>query len=285
MSSRISGLSVIAPNYKGVLCDVWGVLHNGVGYFESAAEALRAFRKESGPVILVTNAPRPNAPIKTQLERLGIPADSYDDVVTSGDVTRTAILETGKTKLLHLGPERDLPLFDGLDVTLVGEEEAEIVCCTGLLNETRETPDDYDDMLQSFARRNLPFICANPDRIVQKGAQIFYCAGALADRFEAYGGETTFVGKPEAPIYAASMAALEKASGQPVDRSDVLIIGDSLPTDMRGGHYQKIDALFISSGIHAADFGPSDAPDDAKVNLRLTHEDVETVAWMPRLCW
>ncbi|WP_319531081.1 TIGR01459 family HAD-type hydrolase [uncultured Cohaesibacter sp.] len=285
MSSRISGLSAIAPNYKGALCDIWGVLHNGVAYFDDAAVALQNFRKQSGPVILVTNAPRPNGPIKAQLERLGVPSDSYDDVVTSGDVTRSALIATGKTKLLHLGPERDLSLYDDLDVVLVGEEEAEMVCCTGLLNEFEETPDDYDDILQSIARRNLPFICANPDRVVQKGERMFFCAGALSDRFEAFGGETTLVGKPQAPIYEASLAALDAANGSPLDKSDVLIIGDSLPTDMRGGHYQKIDSLFITSGIHVADFGPAEAPDDAKVNLRLTHEDVETVAYMPFLGW
>jgi HAD superfamily hydrolase (TIGR01459 family) len=194
-------------------------------------------------------------------------------------------VESGKTKLYHLGPERDLPLYDGLNIERVGQQEAELICCTGLLNDATETPDDYDDMLKDFAKRQLPFICANPDLVVEKGGKLIYCAGALADRFEAYGGEPIMVGKPCGPIYDASLSELTKANGQEVNRDKILIIGDSLPTDMRGAHHQKLDALFITAGIHAADFGPSDAPDIERVQHRLDHEDVQAVGFMPRLAW
>ncbi|PLW75180.1 TIGR01459 family HAD-type hydrolase [Cohaesibacter celericrescens] len=285
MSSRIPGLSAIAPRYKGVLSDIWGVLHNGVHYNEDAVQALTQFRKEVGPVVLITNAPRPSGPIREQLDGLNVPHACYDDIVTSGDVTRDALAATGKSKLLHIGPERDFPLYEGLGLSLVGEEEAEIICCTGLFDDNSETPDDYDEMLQSLAKRQLPFICANPDRVVDKGGKMLYCAGALADRFEAYGGETFLVGKPQSPIYDASIAALNRANGNPIDKSGILIIGDSLPTDMRGGHYQKIDSLFITAGIHAEDFGPADTPDDSRVTLRLGHEDVDSIGFMTRLAW
>lgn len=285
MSSRIKGLSAIAPSYKGVLSDIWGVIHNGVVHHKDAVDALTRFRQESGPVILITNAPRPSGPILQQLDDLGVPRDCYDALVTSGDVSRQAILDTGKKKILHIGPDRDLPLYDGLGVTLVDEDEAELVCCTGLEDDTTETPDDYDALLMRLAKRHLPFICANPDRVVERGTTMIYCAGALADRFEAYGGETRLVGKPEAPIYGTCLAKLNEVAGSEIDKKDILIIGDSLPTDIRGGHYQHIDALFITAGIHAADFGPQDAPDDERVNHRLDHEDVETVGYMTRLGW
>ena len=285
MSARLSGLSEIAPNYKGILCDIWGVLHNGVAYFESAVDALTRYRAMGGKVVLITNAPRPSGPIFEQLDRLGVSRDCYDDLITSGDVTRKALTDSGKTKLLHLGPERDLPLYEGLDVTLVGEAEAELICCTGLFDDTTETPDDYDALLKNLAKRQLSMICANPDRVVERGDKMIYCAGALASRFEAYSGETILVGKPEAPIYDASRAALNAASGRAVEKSDILVIGDSLPTDMRGGHYQKIDALFITSGIHGQMFGSIDDPDHERVLHRLEHEDVETIGYMPRLVW
>ncbi|WP_316861456.1 TIGR01459 family HAD-type hydrolase [uncultured Cohaesibacter sp.] len=285
MTSRLAGLSAIAPNYKGILSDIWGVLHNGVAFDICAVDSLTRFRKDYGPVILLTNAPRPSGSICEQLDRLKVPRDCYDAVVTSGDVSRKALLDTGKTKVLHIGPERDFPLYEGLDLHLVGEDEAEMVSCTGLLDDTIQTPDDYDELLKRLAQRDLPFVCANPDRIVDRGGKLVYCAGSLADRFEAYGGEPTFVGKPEAPIYKAAIAELNKANGAPVDKSDMLIVGDSLPTDMRGAHYQKIDALFITSGIHAEDFGPTHDPDDERVTLRLTHEDVESIGFMTRLAW
>ena len=114
---------------------------------------------------------------------------------------------------------------------------------------------------------------------------MLYCAGALADRFEAYGGEVVLVGKPEAPIYEACFKALNVVAGEVLDKDDILIIGDSLPTDIRGAHYQHMSALFITAGIHAADFGPQEAPDDERVNHRLDHEDVQTVGYLTRLAW
>lgn len=285
MSSRLSGLSELAPRYKGILSDIWGVVHNGVSQFEGAVDALIRYRETGGKVVLITNAPRPCGPIYDQLDGLNVSRDAYDDLVTSGDVTRKVLADSGKTKILHLGPERDLPLYEGLGLSLVGEADAEMVCCTGLFDDTTETPDDYDDLLKTLARRQLPMVCANPDRVVERGDKMIYCAGALASRFEAYAGETILVGKPEAPIYDASLSALNAAVGAPVEKSDVLIIGDSLPTDMRGGHYQKIDALFITSGIHAQMFGSADEPDHERVQHRLEHEDVESVGYMPRLVW
>lgn len=285
MSSRLTGLSSIASNYKGVLSDIWGVVHNGVAHNKEAVQALAKFRADHGPVILITNAPRPNGPILEQLDNLGVPRECYDAVVTSGDVSRGVIIEVGKTKLYHLGPDRDLPLYDGLDVELAGQDAAEVICCTGLWNDATETPDDYDDMLKDFAKRKLPFICANPDLVVDKGGKMIYCAGALAERFAVYGGEPIMVGKPCGPIYDASLSELTKANGGEVNRDEILIIGDSLPTDMRGAHHQKLDAIFITAGIHAADFGPSDAPDTERVQHRLDHEDVQAVGFMPSLAW
>ncbi|TLP45529.1 TIGR01459 family HAD-type hydrolase [Cohaesibacter sp. CAU 1516] len=285
MSSRLNGLSEIAPRYKGILSDIWGVVHNGVTPFTGAVDALTRYRESGGKVVLITNAPRPSAPIAAQLEQLGVGRDSYDDLVTSGDITRKMLVDSGKTKLYHLGPERDLPLYEGLGLSLVAQEEAEMICCTGLFDDTKETPDDYDDLLKNLAKRQLPMICANPDRVVDRGNTLIYCAGSLAGRFEAYGGETMQAGKPEAAIYDAARAALDKAAGSAIDKADILAIGDSVPTDLRGGHYQKIDALFITSGIHAQMFGDPDAPDHERVQHRLDHEDVETVGYMPRLIW
>nr|WP_321526402.1 TIGR01459 family HAD-type hydrolase [uncultured Cohaesibacter sp.] len=286
MSSRLAGLSTIASNYKGLLSDIWGVLHDGETVNDCTVAALCNFRKQNGPVILITNAPRPSAKICDQLDMLGVPRSAYDAVVTSGDVTRDVLRSSGKKRVYHLGHERNLTLFEGLDLEMVDEDSAEMVCCTSLLDNLTETPDDYDDLLRRLARRQLPFVCANPDRIADQGGQLVYCAGALADRYEAYGGEIFMAGKPEAPIYEASLARFAALNnGAPLAKNDILIVGDALPTDMRGAHYQKIDALFITAGIHALDFGPHDAPDDERVNLRLTHEDVETVGFMTRLAW
>jgi HAD superfamily hydrolase (TIGR01459 family) len=277
---RINGLSELAEGYDALLCDVWGVLHNGVAAFPAAVEALVKFRATRGPVGLITNAPRPASAIRPQLKSLGVPDDAYDALVTSGDVTRMAIAERPGARILHIGPDRDLSFYDGLDATLASESDAELISCTGLFDDTTETPDDYRPLLERLAARGLAMVCANPDIVVERGDDLIYCAGALARLYAEMGGEAVLVGKPHAPIYDAARRELA-ASGE----SRILAVGDGLPTDIRGAVDNRLPVLFVTGGIHAADFGPPHEPDAERVVARLNAENLEAVAFMPALCW
>src|SRR5690606_11007831 len=144
---------------------------------------------------------------------LAVPGDSWDRIVTSGDVTRSLIRSSAR-RILHIGPDRDLPIYDGLDVELVEEREASAVCCTGLYDD-HDRPEDYAELLQRLRSRDLPFICANPDLVVEHGDQLLWCAGALARDYGLLGGRTLVAGKPFPPIYEAAFAAAEEASGRP----------------------------------------------------------------------
>uniref|UniRef100_UPI003BAC1EF4 TIGR01459 family HAD-type hydrolase n=1 Tax=Stappia sp. TaxID=1870903 RepID=UPI003BAC1EF4 len=282
----IPGLSVLAPSYRAILCDVWGVLHNGVAAFAPACEALAAFRRETGaPVVLITNAPRPNPPVKAQLASLGVPRDAFDEVVTSGDVTRDAITALDGAPIQHIGPERDLTLFEGFANPLVGEEDAQAVVCTGLVDDENETPESYRPAFERMIARGLTFICANPDIVVERGDKLVWCAGALARLYEDMGGKVTIVGKPHTPIYNLAIARAEAAAGAPLERSSILAIGDGLPTDIRGAYANSLDVLFITGGIHGADFGPTGAPEEDLVRKRLAEEGLRARAAIPELRW
>lgn len=280
----ISGLSEIAPRYRGVLSDVWGVVHNGVAAFRPAHEALAAFRAEGGRVVLITNAPRPAAPIHVQLAGFGVPRDAYDDIVTSGDVTRDLLASRAERRIVHIGPERDLSLYDGLDGSLVDDAAGEILSVTGLVDDDTETPEDYRGRLAAFAARRVPLVCANPDIVVERGAALIWCAGALARLYEEIGGEVIMLGKPFRPIYDAARARLA-AVGGPIEDREILAIGDGLPTDIRGADAQGLDVLFVTGGIHAADFGDPARPDMGLVSARLRSEGLGAVAVMPKLAW
>lgn len=282
----VPGLSAIASNYDGILCDVWGVLHNGVSGFKDAAVALQRFREETGgSVVLITNAPRPNPPIREQLAGLGVTRDSYDEIVTSGDVTRQLLNEAAGSKLYHIGPERDFTLYDGTGVELSSAEDASIIGCTGLFNDEVETPDDYREQLEALAKRGLKMICANPDIVVERGDRLIWCSGALARLYEELGGEVAIVGKPYTPIYTSARAHLAKVRGGEVAQNRILAIGDGLPTDIKGAYQEELDVLFITGGIHAADFGPVDTPDEMRVKARLAEEGMTATAAIPRLVW
>ena len=278
---RIGGLGDLADSYGALLCDVWGVVHNGVRAYSDAVEALCAFRESHGPVVLITNAPRPAALVERQLDELNVPRAAYDAVVTSGDVTRSAVAARLGAKVLHIGPERDLGFYDGLGVELVDQdEEAELISCTGLFDDTSESPEDYRLRFAGLAGRDLTFVCANPDIVVERGDQLIWCCGALARLYAELGGRTVLAGKPFSPIYDAALKIL----GEP-DRANVLTIGDGLYTDIKGACDYGLDALFVTGGIHAADFGPVDDPDPAVVARRLRQDGLAAVAIIPKLKW
>ncbi len=226
-------LDDLTDGYDAIFCDVWGVLHNGEVAFAPAVEALKRARAKGITVILVTNAPRPFGSVIAQMTLLGVPEDAYDRVVTSGDVTRDLIIE-GPRKVFHIGSERELAIYEGLDVELVEEFEASGVVCTGLYDDETETPENYVELLQRLRSRNLPFICANPDIMVERGPRLIWCAGALARDYGQLGGRTLIAGKPHRPIYEAASKAVEEIRGAPVEKSRILGIGDGVLTDVKG---------------------------------------------------
>lgn len=251
----VSGLSDLAADYDVILSDIWGVVHNGEACFTAAADALTRFRAGGGTVVLITNAPRPNGPVREQLDRLRVPRDAFDDVVTSGDVTIASILAHADTPLFHIGPERDLALYQAVAALgpapeLAPLDRAGIVVVTGLTGDETGMPEDYDGELEAMLRRGLPLICANPDLVVHVGDQLRYCAGAIAERYRSKGGDVTYAGKPHAAIYEACLVRAQAHRGGMVDRRRVLAIGDALRTDVAGGVLQALDVLFVTSGIH-----------------------------------
>lgn len=283
--AAIAGLSEIAPAYDAVLCDVWGVVHNGVESFPSACDALARFRERGGLVVLITNAPRPRGPILAQLDQLKVPRAAFDDVVTSGEVTRGLLAERSSAPVYHLGPDRDRAIYEGLPVRLVGEAEAELICCTGLFNDEVEQPEDYAERLNAWAKRGLPMICANPDIVVERGHRLIPCAGALAALYQQLGGEVLVVGKPHPPIYAATIARLDEIAGRPLAKQRLLAIGDGVATDLRGAVRAELEVLFVTAGIHVAEFGPPDRPDPARISAFLAKNSVAARACIPRLRW
>ena len=253
---QISGLSGISDRYDAILCDIWGVLHNGVASFALASEALASFRRRGGAVVLISNAPRPSAPVCRQVLRLGVPAEAFDAVVTSGDVTIGLIEERTNDPVLHIGPARDLSLFDavaeatGMRPRLVPLEEPDTRLCTGLRRDETEKPDDYEPELQAIADRQMTMICANPDIVIHRGETLIFCAGALARRYEELSGSVIYAGKPYARIYERALALAERARGAPLAKHRVLAIGDGMKTDIVGATRAGLDALLVTQGIH-----------------------------------
>jgi HAD superfamily hydrolase (TIGR01459 family) len=281
----LDDFSRLAPRYDVVLCDVWGVVHNGVAAFPAACEALTRFRARGGSVVLITNAPRQSDVVIQLLDKLEVPHDVYDAVVSSGDVTREVIEARQNKAVFHIGPHRDYSVFTGLDIRFAPVEEADYAVCSGLYDDTRETPEDYRDLLERMLRRRLFMVCANPDLVVERGSTLVYCAGAIADLYEKLGGEVLYAGKPHRPIYDAALSRAAQARGARPASARVLAIGDSIRTDLAGASAFGIDCLFVTGGIHAEELGSREAPDASTLAKIFATAKVMPVAVTRRLAW
>ena len=282
----VAHFATLSPRYDLILCDVWGVLHDGLKAFPEAAVALGRYRTGGGRVVLVSNAPRPGGAVASQLDDLGVPRTAYDAIVTSGDLTRSAVIEHGNEVLHHIGPPRDLPLFEGLSVRFGSVDEADYVVCTGLFDDEHETVSDYDATLRRMRERDLQMVCANPDIVVERGHQLILCAGALAAAYEALGGATYTGGKPHRPIYEAAVARGIELLGREPPRSRILGIGDAIRTDVAGGRGFGIDVLLIARGIHAGDLGYRPGRVDPNVAMAwLAGQEHRPTALAPELVW
>jgi HAD superfamily hydrolase (TIGR01459 family) len=272
----------LARDYDALLCDVWGVVHNGLAAFPETCAALEQFRQGGGSVVLISNAPRPGAGVIRMLDRLGVARSAYDRIVTSGDVTREFVARQAG-HVYHLGPERDRGIFSGLDIQFGPIETAEYVVCTGLFDDETEGPEDYRPLFAQMQARNLLMLCANPDLLVERGERLVYCAGALAELYGALGGNVLYAGKPHRPIYDEALAAIEAVRGTRARR--VLAIGDSVRTDLTGAFALGLDCLFVTGGIHAEELGPRDNPDLVRLGEIFAAANVRARAVMRRLVW
>jgi HAD superfamily hydrolase (TIGR01459 family) len=271
----------LSTRYPVWLCDIWGVVHNGVTHFPGAVEALQRHRGNGGFVVLLTNAPRSAAKVQGHLAHLGVTSQHYDLVVTSGDVTHELMKPYDGHRIYYLGPERDLGVLDDLRIEKSSPDEAEVILCVGLVDDEVERPEDYAELLKQMSRRHLPMICANPDKVVRRGNRLVYCAGALADLYASMGGDVTMAGKPHRPIYDLALARVREQRPA-IRHEEVLAIGDGPETDIKGAADYGLDTVLIAAG------GISEEgidPMALEAQIRASVPQARIVRTLPRLAW
>jgi HAD superfamily hydrolase (TIGR01459 family) len=276
----LPSIGALASTCDAWIVDIWGVMHNGAHAFQAAGEACARFRAGGGIIVLLSNAPRPFSAVVGHMTSLGVNPAAYDGGVTSGDATRALIEAWTGRRFFHIGPERDKGLFAGLDVALVASDAADAIVCSGLFDDTKETPADYGAVFETLAARRVPMICANPDLVVERGDKLVYCAGALAAAYAQKGGEVQYAGKPYPPIYQRTLAVIDRLKGSPVPKGRILAIGDGVDTDLLGAHRAGLRSLLIASAVHLA----NGLDERALVEL-FASRPFRPIAALPALVW
>ncbi len=287
----IPSLHSISTRFDALFCDIWGCLHNGVASFSPAVHSLQRFRHDGGAVLLLTNAPRPWQDVKRQISLLGVPDNAWDVILSSGDVAKAALF-AGRvgTRVFHIGPERDSGFFapddfvDNRDVERVSFDKAEGIVCTGLFDDNHESPEDYRNFLFQAVARKMPFLCANPDRIVHRGNRKIHCAGAIGDLYTALGGDVLMFGKPQAAIYHLARKRLQDIRPQSVAADRILCIGDNVATDLKGAVEQSLPSLFVLGGLAASLLDTESRPDPSRVKSFFDRHGVEPDYVIGHLC-
>ena len=286
MAQIIEHAAQLLARYDVVFCDVWGVVHNGRVEFAEAGDALARFRSGGGTVVLVSNAPVPASAVESVLAATGVRREAWDAIVSSGDLTLAYLQAQGFTRIYRLGPQqRDSGLFTRLNGDPASIDEAEVIACTGLVDDERETPETYRGLLEHALHRGLPLVCANPDLVVDVGGRQRLCAGSIATLFESMGGAVHWAGKPHAPAYQAAFAAAARQRGLPVPREGVLAIGDALRTDIAGAEQARLDSLFVTGGIHRDDLVRNGAIAADRLEALLAEAGLRPLATMSGLRW
>ena len=280
----LAGLSDIAPDYDAVLCDVWGVVHNGREGFQPAVRALREFRRR-GPVVLITNAPVRKDRVTRLFPGLGVPDDCFDDVVSSGDATRNELKRVAPGPVYRIEFKEDRGLYEGLPLQFSDDPSvAKVISCTSLREYPHGTPEPYREELKRLAGHGLPMICANPDVQFRHGDRLVWSAGSLAKIYEEEGGKVIRPGKPDEPIYRLAMERVAALAGKGVAAARTLCIGDGPATDVLGATRQGMDALFIGGGIHGHAMSEGDGFLESAQAV-LVAEGVAAKYAMPELAW
>jgi HAD superfamily hydrolase (TIGR01459 family) len=281
----LEGLGRVVADYDAILCDVWGVVHDGRRAFAGAVDALKRFRESRGPVVLITNAPVPKDRVTRLFPKLGVPEDCYDDVIASGDATRNELKRIAPGPVYRIGISEDVGVYAGLPLQFSEDPAvAKVICCTSLREYPHGTPEPYRAELKGLAAHGLPMICANPDLQFRHGDRLIWSAGSLAAIYGEEGGQVISPGKPDEPIYRLAMERVAAIAGRDVSPARALCIGDGPATDVLGAMRQGMDALFIGGGIHGHAMSEGEGFLESAAQV-LDAAGVEAKYAMPELRW
>ena len=289
MTKICFGFSDLSDSYSAFILDQWGVLHDGKAPYPGVLETLDELKKRNKQIAVLSNSGKRADATLTRLKKIGFKSTHFDHIVTAGEMAWQALKdrqidyfrELG-TKCLYFSHDNDTAFLDGLDLTVVDNAaDAEFVLITGS-DAPKKTMSDYEPLLKAASARGLKAVCANPDMVAIVGDAEYFGAGAIAKRYEDFGGVVTYIGKPYPAIFKYTISLLGG-----VLPASTLVVGDAMGHDIAGAVRADIDSCLIASGMHKSHFrGVKTRADLEKAieNLSKTNM-VHPTYWLSGMGW
>jgi HAD superfamily hydrolase (TIGR01459 family) len=282
MTLHITGLEEISSPFKAIILDAWGVLHNGVQFYPHVLETLTNLRSQGKKILVLSNAPRLKESVQESLLKCGIPEQYYDFLHSSGEEGYLTLKENNifGNVCFHMGEIAHRGLFDRLSLERTENlDQAKFLLNTGFINPDLN-PLSKDNFLNQAIEKNLLMLCFNPDMHVYVGDNLLLCAGTYAKRYEDLGGKVHYFGKPHANVYKRAMSMLNIQ-----DPNEVLAVGDSFATDMRGGQQAGIKTILTLTGIHSKELHPEGLFNEEIFKKLCDLYEVSPTFVIPELSW
>jgi HAD superfamily hydrolase (TIGR01459 family) len=246
----LPGLRAVASRYDAFLVDLWGVVHDGERPFAGVVGALRELSAAGRRVIFLTNTSRTGPLVAETLAGMGIGPELYEAVISSGDVTRDALVSRDPPlfellpdppRVAHVGDASYVPWLFELGLPFVDDlADADLVVATGSVRDQAALASARAHLAPAAAR-GVPLVCTNPDRVIPGAAGSTMGPGAVAAVYEELGARVFLYGKPHPPIYAAARRQLGALAS-----ARVVAIGDLLDTDIRGARNAGIASVLVT---------------------------------------
>jgi len=271
--NSLKNINQIINKYDAFIIDIWGVLWDGIEAYKYAKLTLKKLKEKNKNIVLLSNAPRRAKTVSDKLNSIGINNNLYDYIVSSGEVCREECLSNNKKLYLlgknyyFIGQETDRDITENLEIKEVSSlDKSSFLLVCGTRNFDHNLS-NYKKELNEALKYNLPLVCANPDKVViRQNGQLITCAGILADYYQNNGGKVFRYGKPFEAMYKKSFNILKSLNTKlALDR--VLVIGDSLETDILGANNNKLNSLLITNGIHKHQLSNSNSYEVYKNNF------------------
>ncbi len=287
------GVSDISDSYMAFLIDELGVIHNDRSEkaFEGVVDCLRELKERKKIIYILTNAIFRADECRSILKECGVPQTVYDDVISVGEMLYQGMLTQTEEPFKGLGKkvfiiskDDDRHMLDGLGLEFVDQPE-EATFLLIMSADTDKKIEDYEPILRKAVQKRLKALCLNPDLKTLVGSQLVMGAGAIARRYQDFGGVVAHIGKPHKPIFQMCVRKLQKLDIYP---GQTAVIGDSMDHDITGGSAMGMDTALVRTGMHAGHFKSVQTLADLDKSLNAlcaVHGNVRPVYLFNRLNW